>query len=631
MKPNRLSVTFLGTLFCLPLVSFFAGPATAAPPRPNVLWITCEDISPVLGCYGDAYAVTPNLDRLAGEGVRYTRAFSVASVCSPARSCLITGVYPSSLGTQHLRSTLRLPNEVRCFTEYLRQSGYYCTNNVKQDYNFATPPGSWDESSGQAHWRKRRAGQPFFSVFNITTTHQGQIRLPEGQFARRTARLEPHQRHDPAKAPLPPYYPDTPAVRRDVARLYDLVTAMDKQAADLLEQLEEDGLADETIVFFYSDHGTGMPRHKRWLYDSGIRVPLVIRFPEKYRHLSPGEPGSVIDRLVSFVDFAPTVLSIAGLEIPNAMQGRAFLGPKAAEPRQYVFAVRDRVDECYELSRAVRDARYEYIRNYMPHRPYMQLSTYSEPGPTRRELRRLAAGGKLTGPPARFMSPTKAPEELYDTRTDPHEVHNLADSPDHQEILQRMRSVQRQWMLDTHDTALLPEAEMYLRSGGLPPYEMVRDPGKYPQERIIEAAELVGRGPAALPKLAAMLADDDSTVRYWGAVGLVALGTDAEPAADALAEALGDPAPNVRLAAAEALANLGREAVAVPVLVEGLQSDDGWVRLHAAIVLAAIGPRARPALPQINQAMRDQRKGQATLYVRWALGHALKTMIRLKG
>jgi N-sulfoglucosamine sulfohydrolase len=623
MNATGFSATLLSLVPWLCVEGVFAGGVDEAPERPNVLWITCEDISPHLGCYGDRFAVTPNLDRLAAEGVRYAHAFSVASVCSPARSCLITGVYPTSLGTQHLRSVLPLPEHVRCFTEYLRSAGYYCSNNVKQDYNFVAPPGSWDESSGEAHWRSRRDGQPFFSVFNFTTTHQGQIRLPEDQFAKRTARLQPHERHDPAQVPLPPYYPDTPVVRRDVAHLYDLVTAMDKQVGDLLEQLEADGLAEQTIVFFYSDHGTGLPRHKRWLYDSGIRVPLVIRFPEKYRHWAPGKPGTAVDRLVSFVDFAPTVLSVVGVEIPDYMEGWAFLGKQAAEPRQYVFAVRDRVDEVYEMSRTVRDRRFQYIRNYMPHRPVMQHSDYSERTPTRQELRRLAAEGKLSGSEALLVRPTKPAEELYDVENDPHEIHNLADAPEHRAVLQRMREAHRTWVFETHDTGFLPEAEMHLRSEALSPYTMVRDPDRFPQQRIFEAADLVGRGPAMLPKLAEMLSDPDSAVRYWAVVGLTVLGPEAAPAAGALIERLSDPAPNVRLAAAEVLCKLGRQREAVPVIVEGLDHEDGWVRLHAAIVAVAVGEKARAAIPQMKAAIRDPRKHQAALYVRWALTHAL--------
>jgi len=616
MNAKRFSVLFS----CVTLGGFLAClPVTASDRRPNILWITCEDTSLILGCYGDPCAVTPSLDRLARQGVRYTNAFAVASVCSPSRSCLITGVYPTSLGTQHLRSTLPVPKQIRCFPEYLREAGYYCTNNVKEDYNFKTPKGCWDESSRQAHWRKRKPHQPFFSVFNFTTTHQSQFRLPDEQFAKRIARLGPQERHDPAEILVPPYYPDTPVVRRDLARVYDLVTAMDKQAGDLLAQLEEDGLAEETIVFFFSDHGTGMPRHKRTLYDSGIHVPLMVRFPKEYRHLAVGEPGTTTDRLVSFVDFAPTVLSLAGVKIPDHMQGRAFLGEQAAEPRTYVFAVRDRVDEVYEVTRAVRDKRYKYIRHYMPHRPLMQLSYYSEQTPTRQEWRRLAAEGKLAGPESLFLRSTRPPEELFDTRNDPNELRNLAHSPDHQEILTRMRDVHRAWTIHTHDTGLLPEAEMYRRSGGLTPYEMARRADLFPVQRILKAADLVGRGPGVRDELEALLGDSDAAIRYWAAVGLAALGPDARPASGALRQVLSDPSPNVRLAAAEALCNLGREAEALPVLVEGLQHDDGWVRLHAAIALQYIGDRARAVLPQINAAMQDERKHQAATYTRWAL------------
>ncbi len=621
------------SFLCIPLstvcwlvICLSPGLAEAGPARPNILWITCEDISPNLGCYGDPVAITPNLDRLAAQGVRYTNAFATASVCSPARSCLITGMYATSLGTQHLRSRLPLPAHVRCFPEYLRKAGYYCSNNVKEDYNFATPPGSWDESSTKAHWQNRKPGQSFFSVFNLTTTHQSQIRLDVEAFAKRTARLAPNERHDPAEVPLPPYYPDTPVVRRDVANLYDLITAMDKQAGDLLAQLDEDGLAEETIVFFYSDHGTGLPRHKRWLHDSGIRVPLIIRFPQAFQHLAPGAPGTATDRLVSFVDFAPTVLSLAGVEVPDYMEGQAFLGDQAGAPRRYVFAVRDRVDEVYEMSRAVRDERFKYIRNYLPHRPVMQHSDYSERTPTRQEIRRLAAEGKLSGPQALLASPTKPPEELYDVQNDPHEIGNLADSPDHQTVLQRMRGAHRQWILDTHDTGLLREGEMYLRAEGRPPYEMARNATEFPRERIFQAADLVGRGTGARSRQIALLADPDSAVRYWAAVGLTALGPEAEPAADGLQRLLDDPSPDVRLAAAEALCGLGREKKALPAIVEALAHDSGWVRLHAAVVLVALGDKARDAAPQMKQAIDENSQGEAVFYIRWALSHALNNL-----
>jgi arylsulfatase A-like enzyme len=617
----------LAAACCLP------GPCPAAEParpatqgRPNILWITCEDLSPVLGCYGDRQAITPNLDRLAAEGVRYTRAYANASVCSPARSTLITGMYAVSLGTQHLRSVLPLPPEVRPFPVYLRRAGYYCTNNFKEDYQFKTPPETWDESSRRAHWRKRKPGQPFFSVFNFMTTHQSRIRFKEKQIPA-MARLKPGQRHDPAKMALPPYYPDTPLVRRDVARVYDLATAMDYQVGDLLKQLEEDGLADDTIVFFYSDGGTGMPRHKRFLHDSGIHVPLIIRFPEKYKHLAPAAPGSTTDRLVSFVDFAPTVLSLAGIKVPKIMQGVPLLGPQAGKPRKYVFAFRDRVDEVYEMSRAVTDGRYELIENYMPHRPRMQRSTFSEITNTRKELRRLAAEGKLTGAAKELMSPTKPRLELYDTTQDPYNVHNLADSPEHRGTVERLHARLCRWMIDTRDTGLLPEPEMFRRSAGRSPYTMARTPGKFPVEAVLAAAELVGAGPETRPKQAALLAHADPAVRFWAAVGLLAQGTAARPAEEKLAAALRDRCPEVRCTAAEALVKLGRRKEAVPVLMAGLEQKDVYSRLYAAITLGQLGPEVRLDLDAVAKAIEANRaKGDYPMFIRWALGHVLENL-----
>ncbi|HID77595.1 MAG TPA: DUF229 domain-containing protein, partial [Planctomycetaceae bacterium] len=405
--------------------------------------------------------------------------------------------------------------------------------------------------------------------------------------------------------------------------LYDLVTAMDKQVGDILRQLEEDGLADRTIVFFFSDHGTGLPRHKRWIYDSGIRVPLIIRFPERFRELAPASPGSAVDRLVSFVDFAPTMLSLAGVPVPDAMQGRAFLGPAAGRPRRYIFAVRDRVDEVYEVSRAVRDERFLYVRHYLPHRPMMQLSWYSEQTPTRQELRRLAAAGQLSGSAAILMQPGKPLEELYDAQSDPLMIHNLASSPECAEVLQRMRRVHRRWVLETRDTGFLHEAEMHRRAAGSTVWEMARDPARYPLEEILPAADLVGRGPSVRSAMVGRLDHPDPAVRFWAATALVSLGSEARPAADKLASLLDDPSPTVRIAAAEALCAAGEPERALRVLAEGLRDDDPRVRLHAANALQYIGPHARPLLREIEQIVDKPAKGDAALYLRWGLGHVL--------
>lgn len=441
--------------------SLVRGAAQTASP-PNILWITTEDMSPDMGCYGDRYALTPNLDKFAAQGARFTRAFTVAGVCAPSRSGIITGMYPSSIGTHHMRSKGVPPHYVRCFPEYLREAGYYCTNNVKTDYNFDPPLTAWDESSNKAHWRNRAKGQPFFAVFNHIITHESQVRPTPEQYAKNTAELRPEERHDPAKAVLPPYYPDTPIVRKDWATYHDNITAMDKMAARLLNQLEEDGEANNTVVFFYGDHGRGLPRAKRWIYDSGIHIPLLIRWPGKIT------PGSINDNLTSSLDFAPTLLNLAGIPIPKHLQGQAFLDDNLPPKRRYIYAARDRMDETYDMMRCVRDERYKYIKNYQPGKPYAQYIDYMDQMPTMREMRRLNKEGTLTGPQRLFFLPEKPDEELYDTAADPHEINNLAKSPVHRPALERLRKEHQAWMIRIKDQGLIPEPELIekMRPGG---------------------------------------------------------------------------------------------------------------------------------------------------------------------
>ena len=447
---------------------------TAGPQRPNILWISTEDISPDLGCYGDSYAVTPNIDKLAARGVRYTNVYSHSGVCAPTRSGIITGMYPTTIGTHHMRCQGVPPSYVKCFSEYIRAEGYYCTNNSKTDYQFDPPASAWDESSGKAHWRNRGKDQPFFAIFNFTISHESQIRNRNKAMLERIASLKPDERHDPDKAVLPPYYPNTPAVRQDWAQYYDIITLTDKLVADVLKQLEDDGLADNTIVWFWGDHGRGLPRAKRWIYDSGLRVPLIIHVPDKWRKLAmPGnpdavKPGTVNDDLVAFIDFAPTMLSLTGIKIPDHIQGRAFLGSQKARAREYIFAARDRMDEAYDLIRAVRDKHYKYIRNYMPHLSRGQDIDYMNQMPTMQEMRRLNAEGKLEGPQKQYFEETKPVEELYDTTTDPHEVNNLAGDPKYKDVLRRMRVIHAKWVRETGDIGLIPEPEFdeMKRSGG---------------------------------------------------------------------------------------------------------------------------------------------------------------------
>lgn len=568
--------------------------------RPNVLWLTCEDISPNLGCYGDSFATTPELDRFARQSIRYTHAIGITGVCAVNRSCLVTGMYSSSIGTQDMRSRSKLPGWMKCFPEYLRDAGYYCTNNSKTDYNFPVSPKAWDECSNRAHWKNREAGQPFFAVFNYIGTHESQIWAEN--HARHAATLRPDELHEASAVPIPPFHPDTPEVRRDWANYYDNITALDYWFAAKLKELDDAGLADNTIVFFYSDHGAGMPGVKKWIWNDGLLVPLLIHFPPPLRHAAPGDPGSVTDRLVSFIDFGPTVLSLCGVTIPGYMQGKAFLGKQVVAPREVAYIIRDRMAERYDMIRGVRDARYQYCRNYMPHLPWSQYTSYTEQMPTMQVWRRFHEQGKLNAVQDRYFQ-TKPVEELYDLSADPHMTTNLATSPQYAHIVKRMRTQVIQWQIETHDLGLIPEYILHERSGKSSPFELGDKLGNGYFTTICKRAnQAIARDPRNLEQLVADLRDPDDVIRWWSAMGLVMLGTDAAMAQDALVDALADKSPIVRVAAANALCNVRQYDTALPVLVKALSDTTPFVRLRAVNVLDRIGPKARSSIDSIKRA-----------------------------
>jgi len=423
--------------------------------RHNVLCVTCEDISPLLGSYGDRVALTPVLDRFARAGVRFTRMFSSSGVCAPSRAALITGMYASAIGANNMRTSsadrVGLPNyeavpppAVRPFAEYLRAAGYYTTNNAKADYQFTSPLTAWDENGRDAHWKNRPEGMPFFSVFNLETTHESQVW---------------DRANDPVVVPperviLPPYYPDTPAVRRDVARVYSNVAVMDRQVGELLAELDEAGLADDTIVVFYSDNGGPLPRGKRELLDSGLQVPFMIRFPDG------SHAGTVVDDLVAFVDVPATILSLAGVPVPRHMLGRPFWGDQKAPARDFVFAARDRMDERVDHVRAVRDRRFKYIRNYRPDLPRYQDIDFRRQMVAMQDILRLRDEGKLDPVQSLWFEPTKPEEELYDTEADPHEVRDLSGDPTYRAHLERLRAALEGWLREIGDRPGRPEAEL---------------------------------------------------------------------------------------------------------------------------------------------------------------------------
>jgi N-sulfoglucosamine sulfohydrolase len=549
-----------------------AAAAQAAPERPNILWITSEDNSAYLGCYGDPLARTPRLDALARQGVRYRNAFANAPVCSSSRTTLITGMYASSLGAHNHRSSVTIPTAFKTYPELLRASGYYCSNNSKTDYNIPGNRRFWNESSNQAHYTNRTPGQPFFAVFNFTSSHESQVAPRAGKSSFRVA---------PERVNLPPYHPDTPDIRRDWANYYDQMTIMDGQVGRVLDELEQSGLASDTIVFYYGDHGGALPRGKRNIHDSGTRVPLIIRFPEKWRHLAPAKRGDWSDDLVSFVDLPATVLSLCGVPIPRHYEGRPFLGTNRAPVLQHVFLFRGRMDERYDTVRAVRDAGYRYVRNYSPHRPWGQHYTYPfQVLPSMRSWQAEFVAGRCNDVQAAYWKP-KSGEEFYDIAADPFEVRNLVAEPRHAARIASLRAALRAEILYTRDAGFIPEGMAQKLAGEQTIYDYAQSEA-YPLPRILDLADLVGdRDPAHVAAFLAAMDDPHPLIRYWAVNGCLILGANAQPAKAKLRLRLKDDWADVRVVAAEALAHLGEPNEARQVLDAVLKNGNAYEVLAA--------------------------------------------------
>ncbi len=441
--------------------------------RPNIIWLVAEDQSPNIPAFGDSTIVTPTLDRLAAEGICYDNFFSPAPVCAPARSAIITGMYPNSLGSNHMRtgpwyvgrppdSIIQMMRQyfpegvppyeavpdpkVKMFTEYLRKGGYFTTNNFKQDYQFASTPFAWDENSRQAHWKNRKPGQPFFSVFNYEVTHESRIWAKADDSLWVADNLE---------VPVPPYLPDNEIGQKDVRRMYSNILEMDFQVGQMINELEEAGLMDSTIIVWYTDHGGPLPRQKRLLHDSGLKVPMIIRYPGKLN------AGSRDNRMISFIDLAPTVLSVAGITPPEHMEGQAFLGDhmRKTEP-QYIYAAADRFDAKYDQNRAVRDERYKYIRYYQPEKPMILRAAYRDQMAIMQELNRMYEEGELNEAQQLWFRETKPEEELFDTWADPHEIKDLATDDNYREKLEELRAANDSFVKSINDKGLMQETEL---------------------------------------------------------------------------------------------------------------------------------------------------------------------------
>lgn len=523
-KGHRIKGTFL-VLISLS-ISWGALALETPPDRPNVLWITCEDISPYLGSYGFAQAHTPNLDKLAKRSIRYTHAYANAPVCAVARSTILSGMYASTIGTHQMRSLIPLPDEIPAYPQLLREVGYYCTNNSKKDYNspYNNDPELWDESSNAAHYKNRGAEQPFFAVFNITVTHESQLSENRIYHYVENNLIPQKPRIDPREIELPPYHPDLPEIREDWARFHDLITLMDDQVGELLDELEAAGLADNTVIFFYSDHGGQLSRSKRYIYNVGTQVPMMVHLPDKWKHLSSLPAGAVDGSLVSFVDLAPTLLSITGCEIPDRMQGNAFLGEKAEKSSDYVHLIRDRMGERYDFSRAVTDGQNYYIRNFMPHRPLGRDSRYGyQVQANWRAYERAYDEGKTNAVQAQFYLP-KPVEQFFNTDADPWQVDNLVEAQEYQKAITKLSKQLDRWMVETRDLGLIPEPMFHEFAGenrDFPTLYEFAQSKEYPIRKILQAAKAASApGSENLSQLVTYLQDPNPIIRFWGAYGI---------------------------------------------------------------------------------------------------------------
>jgi N-sulfoglucosamine sulfohydrolase len=560
--------------------------------KPNILWIVSEDNIPMLGAYGDTFATTPNLDMFAQRSILYQNAFSTAPVCAPSRNTLITGMYPPSLGTEHMRSIYPVPSYVKFLPKYLREAGYYTTNNAKKDYNTIDQTEAWDESSNKATYKNRKAGQPFFAVFNLNVSHESSLFEPVSKL-----------KHDPEKVSLPPYHPDTPEMRHDWAQYYDKIEDMDAQFGKLIEELNQAGLSENTIIFYYGDNGGVLARSKRFMYESGLHVPLIVHLPKKYEHLANLKQGAKTDRLVTFLDFAPTILSLAGIKIPDYMQGEAFLGDQQRTENQYAYGFRGRMDERIDLSRAVRDKRFRYIRNYLPHRIYGQYLEYLWRAPSVQSWQNEFKAGKLNEIQSKFWQ-EKPAEELFDVLADPHNVKNLVEDPKYASDLIRLRKANKDWLIKTQDVGFIPEAILSDIATNIP----LRDyavSGKYNLERILETAEWASsRKTAYAGELVKRLRDSDPSVRYWAATGLIVLKVKSGKVI--LTETVKDSEPAVRIAAAEALYYIGEKGLAISTLTDALLVKNIAARVQALNALSNIGADAAPALDNAKALIKTE-------------------------
>ncbi len=557
--------------------------------RPNILWITCEDISPYLGCYGFEQAQTPNLDRLAEKGIRYTHAYANAPVCAVARSTILSGMYASTIGTHQMRSRIQLPAEIPVYPKILREAGYYCTNNSKKDYNsnYENDNTIWDESSNKAHYRNRKAGQPFFAVFNNMVTHESQLNEGRIKYYVDSKQISEIPRVNPNEIVLPPYHPDLPEIRKDWARLHDLIALMDKMSGDLLQELEDSGEADNTIVFFYSDHGGQLSRAKRYIYNVGTQVPMIVYLPPKWQHLAKQKPGETDDSLVSFVDLAKTVLSLTGCPVPDKMQGRVFLGPEIETAPEYVHFYRDRMSERYDFSRAVTDGQYYFIRNFMPHRPLGRDTRYGfQVQANWQAWEDYYEKGKCNEIQSQFFK-SKASFELFNTKEDPWHVAGIGSFIENKEILKKLSEELDHWMIKTRDVGFIPEPMFHELAGKNKKYKTLYEyaqSDEYPVVQILDVAKIASSGDKSkVSSYMKFISDKHPVIRFWGAYAIFLTRQSGSEIQTALKDMIrNDSFAANRIMAAQALGVCGDPETSFhSIMKEATETAENYVFLQA--------------------------------------------------
>lgn len=564
--------------------------------RPNILWITSEDNDyGWLGCYGNEQAVTPNLDKLAEGGVLFKHAYSNSPVCAVARSTILNGAYAVTQGTQHMRSRHKISEHYQPYVSYFRKAGYYCTNKTKTDYNFeGNDKALWDDGSNKAHYKNRPEGSPFFSVVNLTTSHESSLFESKIKSNRKKGVIPEETRVKVGDVELRPYLPDLLEIRNDVAIYHDVMTAMDKQVGELLSELEDAGLAEDTIVFYYGDHGGITPRGKRYLKDSGTHIPMLVHVPEKWKHLSPFKAGEKVDEMVAFVDLAPTVLSLVGMKKPAQMQGRAFLGEHRVEPGDdaVVFLYADRFDEIYGMRRGLvsDEGRWKYIRRFTPGSPAAPYSYYQFGQAGWVAWEKAWKAGKLADNEGKIWEPNQVVEELFDLRADPWEVKNLAGDAKYAERLKEMRERLKWKMVETGDSGVIPEgmfAEL-APNGAISDY-VVRRGDEFGV--MVDVAFMAGEGDVGnVKRLGALLHIGSPVIRYWACQGLGLLGQQAAEYKGNLQIALADESAMVRVSAAQALYAMGESKVSADALLAELGKEGGqYVHLSVINVIKQCG------------------------------------------